>query len=228
MSPELIYEQCISWELRRPNKEKPNWFRGAHLARQILDHSDPGYRYWKPRNVQCSKVRAANANWAALACILAQPVTPLGIEGNDRNFNWLLQGTEREVRTIHGGTGLSPKLLHIYAQITHLCAGMIKVSKIRFIYISTMSIITSQDTHYNKQSPDSIVVPIGALKIEEILNDFRQRSELSDGYANTEALFESCVLNDNGKVDTATKVTELTGEAWVWSAKIYLHCRFFR
>ncbi|EDN10496.1 predicted protein [Histoplasma mississippiense (nom. inval.)] len=155
----LLVDDCVNWELRKPKGETPNWYKGAHLAKAILDHSDPGYRYWKVTNVQCDKAWLANANWASLACVLAEPVTPLQLRENDRRFGWLLEGTERE-------------------------------------------------------NPHSIVTPIGALKIEEMLHDFHQRSELSEGYATTDALLESCILDVDGKVNTATKVTELTGETW--------------
>lgn len=93
----------------------------------ILDISDPGYRYWKPENVQSSAARVANANRVAFIDILALLVTPLKAEDNDRMYAWLLEGTEREVRKIHDATGLSPKLLHTFAQITHLAARMIEV-----------------------------------------------------------------------------------------------------
>ncbi len=122
----LIYK-CVNWELRKPKGEVPNWYLGARLAKSILDHSDPGYRYWKVANVQTTTARLANANWAAFACILAQPVTPLKREEGDNPFSWLLQGTEREVRKIHGSTGLCPKLLHTFAQVTHLSACMMEV-----------------------------------------------------------------------------------------------------
>lgn len=120
--------QCITWELRKPKGIAPNWYLGAQLARSILDNTDPGYRYWKVQNVQCTSARIANANWAALACILAQPVIPLNFEDTKRTFSWLLQGTERDVRKIHGGTGLCPKLLHTFSQVTHLTARMVEVS----------------------------------------------------------------------------------------------------
>lgn len=120
--------QVVNWEQRKPHSEIPNWYRGAHLAKRILNHSDPGYRYWKLQNVQCDKVHVANANRTAFSCILVQPVTPLPLleEADDRNFAWLLEGTKREVHTIQA-TGLSPKLLHTFAQITQLCARMMKV-----------------------------------------------------------------------------------------------------
>jgi Fungal specific transcription factor domain len=133
-------------------------------------------------------------------------MTPLtSLLPNERNYSWLLWGTEKEVHTIHGATGLSPKLLHTFAQITRLCEQMSK-------------------------TPESLILPMGAKKIRKLLENFRQRSELSEGYETTSALMASCEdgLDENGKVTEAKKVTELTGECWVCAAKIYLHCRFFR
>jgi hypothetical protein len=55
-------------------------------------------------------------------------MTELCIVDFDKLYPWLLGGTEDEVREIHGGTGVSPKILHIYAQITQLSARIMKVS----------------------------------------------------------------------------------------------------
>jgi hypothetical protein len=131
------------------------------------------------------------------------PLNLMTMLTEDRNFSWLLWGTKQEVHTIHGVTGLSPKLLHIFAQITRLCYQL-------------------------QEDPTSIFVQLAAAKIQTILDHFRQRSELSEGYPTTAALLESCDLDDNGKVTSATKITEITGECWVCAAKIYLLCRFFR
>jgi hypothetical protein len=60
------------------------------------------------------------------------------------------------------------------------------------------------------------------------LTNFRQTSEVSDGYATTQELLDACVLDDNGLVQCPIKVTELTGETWVQAAQIYLYCRFYR
>jgi len=35
-------------------------------------------------------------------------------------------------------------------------------------------------------------------------------------------------LGEDGLVDSDVKVTELSGDAWVQAARLYLHCRFFR
>lgn len=66
------------------------------------------------------------------------------------------------------------------------------------------------------------------MKIEEILTNFRQWSEVSDGYANPEELLNSCELDEDGNVYSVAKITELTGQTWVSAAQIYLHCRLFR
>lgn len=73
------------------------------------------------------------------------------------------------------------------------------------------------------------MAPIYAAKvISKGLKTFHQWSELSEGYPSAEELLRSCDLDENGKVQTATKVTELTGETWVAAAQIYLHCRLLR
>lgn len=106
----------------------PNWYLGGQLAKSLLDESDPGYRYWKRVNVQCSDARLANANFGAFACIVAQPVTALDMNGPDQTFDWLLAGSLTDSQKIHGSTGLCPKLLHTFAQVTHLTIRMARVS----------------------------------------------------------------------------------------------------
>jgi hypothetical protein len=78
------------------------------------------------------------------------------------------------------------------------------------------------------QAPDSTIFPQGAEVIKQRLINFRQFSELSEGYETRKALLDSCKLNSDGKVDSSVKVTELTAETWVAAAQIYLYCRFFR
>ncbi|OAL73298.1 hypothetical protein A7D00_3073 [Trichophyton violaceum] len=197
----LLVDDCVNWELRINNAE-PNWILAARLAKSILDNSDPGYRYWRPDNTQYSAARHGYANWVALACILSELVTPLASRGNPNAYGWLLAGTQKESWKINGGTGLCPKLLHIISQITYL------------------SVLVKED---------SSMAPIYAAKvISKGLKSFHQWSELSDGYPSAEELLRSCDLDKNGKVQTATKVTELTGETWVAAAQIYLHCRLLR
>ncbi|KAK2735816.1 hypothetical protein FQN57_001093 [Myotisia sp. PD_48] len=199
----MLVDDCVNWELRIKGRP-PNWLIAAHLAKSILDDTDNGPSYQKPVNIQSTAARVAHRNWVALACILAEPITPLPSGQDEHTFKWLLAGTERETRQIQGGTGLCPKLLHILSQITYLTA-MLKED------LSTAPIIT-------------------ASTIEIRLQNFHQWSELSDRCQTVEALLASCKLelDDKGNVQTPTRVTELTGQTWVSTAQIYLHCRFFR
>ncbi|KAK5453478.1 hypothetical protein LTS15_006663 [Exophiala xenobiotica] len=198
----FFIDDAVNFELRRDKNQESRWSVGARTARWILTQADPGQRYWKSVNVQCGTARISNANYVAFVEILALLVTPLRAEGSDQMYSWLLQGTEEESRQVHGGTGMCPKLLHIFSQITTLCGRM-------------------------AQQPASLILPHGGHALLEMLTNFRQKSDLSDGYPTTEALLRSCSL-DKGKVSDKAKVTELTAEAWVATAKIYLQCRFFR
>lgn len=64
--------------------------------------------------------------------------------------------------------------------------------------------------------------------IGEKLVGFRQWSEISAGFPSEQELLDSCVLNENGQVSTKAEVTDLTAQAWVSAAQIYLQCRFYR
>jgi hypothetical protein len=202
----LTVDDAVTWELRTLKAEPPKLYKGYLLARKILDQSDPGHRYYRRENVQCDNARVAQENRVAFCCVVSQPVMPLIPLDEDEDStrsSWLLQGSERDVRRIHGASGVSPKLLHVFGQITYLCQCLVK-------------------------TPNSTVTPMGGRKIEEVINNFRQWSDFSEGYAMTTELLDSCVLDEMGKVTDSGKVTELTGETWVCAAKIYLQCRFFR
>jgi hypothetical protein len=62
--------------------------------------------------------------------ICALPVTEAHISDFDKLYPWLLGGSKEEVREIYGGTGVCPKILHIFAQITQLSARLMKVSSL--------------------------------------------------------------------------------------------------
>jgi hypothetical protein len=72
------------------------------------------------------------------------------------------------------------------------------------------------------------VIPHGARTIEERLNNMHQWSELSPGHRSKEELLETCQLDADGKVTSAAMVTDLTGEIWIATVQVYLHCRFYR
>ena len=195
--------QLVNWELHHPRNSSPKWYQGARTAKLVLDKSDPGHRYHRPINVQSSHARQVLGNLIAMYDILSQVVCPLILDEIKNQYSWLLEGTEREVRRIVGLTGLSPKLLHIIGQISHLAARL-------------------------NRDPDSTVVPVAGKIVEDRLRDFQQWSDLSEGHATAEDLMESCVMDENGKVSCAATVNELTAESYVAMAQIYLHCRLFR
>jgi hypothetical protein len=78
------------------------------------------------------------------------------------------------------------------------------------------------------QDPTSIVIPKAGEILVANLTNFRQWSDLSEGFETSEGLMESCELNEDGKVSDPIKVVELTAEAYLASAQIYLQCRLFR
>ncbi|PGH15722.1 hypothetical protein AJ80_05430 [Polytolypa hystricis UAMH7299] len=199
----LVCDDIVNWETRKPGDCNPKWRQGTRIAKAVLDSTDPGYRYWHLANVQSSSARLALANRVAFVDILTLPVSHLVAARGDRMYGWLMEGEERELQKIFGGTGLCPKLLHTFAQITHLCALM-------------------------ADTTDSRIYPLGAKTIADRLAKLCQWSELSEGYETPEELFDSCTLDANGHVQTIVKVTELTAEAWRAAAQIYLQCRFFR
>ena len=72
------------------------------------------------------------------------------------------------------------------------------------------------------------MIPEVAELLLKRLRNFYQWSDLSEGHENTEALFQSCVLDENGKIFSAVSSCELTAESYVATAEIYLHCRLLR
>lgn len=91
--------------MHQPRNCEPKWYKGARTAKLILDNSDPGYRYWKAENVQRSNARVSSGNKVASYDIFSQTVMPLEKEEIKASYSWLLAGTERDVREIHGLTG---------------------------------------------------------------------------------------------------------------------------
>lgn len=199
----LVCDDIVHWETQRRGDCNPKWLQGIRMATSILDNTDPGYRYWKASNVQSGAARIALANRVAFVEILTLPVSPLAVNRQARLNGWLVEGDKRETYKIFGGTGLCPRLLHMFAQISQLCARAV-------------------------EDPNSQVYLEAAKVIHERLGRLRQWSEISDGYQSAEELFDSCTLDSSSHVQTVAKVTELTAEAWRTAAQIYLVCRFFR
>lgn len=122
--------QTVNWELRKErdtDPRNPRWRQAARVAKKILDCTSPGFQYSEVENTQISKLRMANANVVAKIDICALPVTQLEIEDSSKLYTWLLEGNDKDVRKIDGFSGVSPKMLHMIAQITQLTARLEKV-----------------------------------------------------------------------------------------------------
>ena len=117
----------MNWEVDRSSESMPKWYRGGKEAERLLNVSDPGYRYSSPNNVQCSRARAQLSHLHCLFNIMSDCMYPLDLQSKKCSFAWLLEGTDREQRKIVGTTGLSSKLMHYYAKITHLSSSLFKV-----------------------------------------------------------------------------------------------------
>ncbi len=199
----LSVNDVVNWEASQAGPT-PQWLTGSRTAKTVLDLSDPGYRYQQPENVQYSNVRRFMGGKAALVDIFCAVTAPLQPLQPKCPYSWLLEGTEREIRQIDGLNGLCPRLLHTYAQISHL-------------------------TERLALDPSSIVIPKAAKVLERRLRHFWQWSEYSEGYATTEDLLASCILReDTRQVSDPIKVIELTAECYVLSAELYLQCRLLR
>ena len=139
----------------------------------------------------------------ARTAILALPVTPLNLDDTLNTFSWLLEGSSEENRTLSGGSGLSPSLLHCIKHATYLAASLNRDSR-------------------------SMVPRVAAEVLVEEVRNLRQCSELSNGPSSVEKLLRECILDPEGFVVTRREMTELGGEAWKAAVQIYIQCRVFR
>lgn len=210
----------VSPEQRRPLNLIPRWLEGARLACRLLDATDPGHRYWNPINIQASPTQTGNMVIAGRAAILALPMAPLDLaHTNNRQFAWLLQGSEHEARKIHGGCGMSRTLLH------------------RFSQISYMSALLCEDPENSE-----FVIKPGVDRLREELGNLRQWTEpasefLSSAGPRTDSpsdtphprdLLSSIHLDRDGVVKDKEAMTVVTAEAWRLAAIVYLRCRLER
>lgn len=121
--------------MRRGKDQTQRWIEGQRTALEILDQSNPSYIFNDPANVQNNSTRTSNANLIASFEIVTRPVMPLDTNPISK-FKWLVNGSDDEQRRIHGGTGVSPKLLHIIAHITNFAAKITEVSSAEyFVYL---------------------------------------------------------------------------------------------
>ena len=203
----LSHNDLVNWELDRCRSLTPKWYTGYHMANTILANTNPGYKYHAPANVQYSQARRYIGTKAALQIILAEVFGPLEHHAKCPH-SWLLTGDETALRKIDGLIGLSPKLLHLYAQITHLSSR---------IYAN----------------PNSVVIARAAKLLWPRIHSHRQWSDLSPGPADLSSLLEACSISPDldvsaGKIRSRATVVELTAEAYASAAELYFLCRLLR
>ncbi|KAL0941850.1 uncharacterized protein CTRU02_204613, partial [Colletotrichum truncatum] len=212
----LNMNDAVSEEHWRERKLTPRWLEGARLACRVLDMTNPGHHYRDPLNVQPSDARVGNAVIAGRATILALPMARLNIENTkDGQFAWLLQGSELSTQRIHGGCGMSPSLLHLFSQITHVAA---------FI-------------HDDPIEYESTAMPL-AYKLLDDLKKLCQWYEYEKADGDTRNisidvhsirdLLASGHLDAHGAINSGEGMTASTAEAWRFAAIIYLQCRLLR
>lgn len=202
----LNHEDIVNWETREATKKMPKWYQGNRAVKYLLDKSDPGYRYRDPINVQSSVNRYIMSHYQMKSLILSETCSPLEPGAEESVFPWLLEGNEKEVRRITGLAGCCAKVLHMFAQITQLCAQL----------------------HDN---PESQAVQTAGEILLERLHNFQQWSDLMEvPFETSEQLFEACEadLDEIGKVKTAHLSVALNAESFVQAAQAYLLCRLFR
>ncbi|KAL8928156.1 MAG: hypothetical protein Q9208_001866 [Pyrenodesmia sp. 3 TL-2023] len=166
----------------------PEWLTENQIATVVLDKSDPGYRFNSPSNVQSSKARKCLGKKIAFNEILCSVAAPLPEEKKKCPYPWLLEGNEKEVRRIDGLNGLAAKLLHTYAQITHM-------------------------TKRVMANPTTTVAPMVGQILESKLHNFQQWSDFSVAYITPEIMLAECQLDAAGKVMSAVDMTNIIAES---------------
>ena len=138
----------------------------------------------------------------ARTAILSLPVRRLNLDDTLNKFSWLLEGSSEENRTLSGGSGLSPSLLHCIKHATYLAASL-------------------------KRDVQSMVPRVAAEVLVEEVGNLRQCSELSEGPNSVEELLARYSRSED-LAATECEMTELGGEAWKAAVQIYIQCRVFR
>ncbi|KAK7575135.1 hypothetical protein V3481_017100 [Fusarium oxysporum f. sp. vasinfectum] len=207
----LSMQDVVLTERHRRKPHKQRWLEGFELAAGFLHATDPSQRYWDNPNTQCGSLRTSLSIIVARGVILAQPMMALAPdtmnpEEESVKFSWLTYGSEKDMYEIHGGCGLSKKLLHIMSQVTYCAARL-------------------------RQEPKSVVVPVTAKIILRILEEMRQWSREGKDWEtaqNGRPTIERVREVDGMKIDSSQIMTEVTAEAWRIAAIIYYQCRLLR
>ncbi|RVX74905.1 hypothetical protein B0A52_01182 [Exophiala mesophila] len=203
----LSHNDLVNWELDRCRSLYPKWYTGYQMANLVLAKTDPGYTYHEPQNVQYSRARRFIGTKAALQIILAEVFGPLEFP-KACPHSWLLTGDDDSLNKIDGLIGLSPKLLHLYAQVTHLASRLYR-------------------------NPNSVVIARAARFLWPRIHLHRQKSDLSEGPEDLSSLLAACAISSDldprtGKINSRTTVVELTAESYTSAAELYFLCRLLR
>ncbi|KAG8352491.1 hypothetical protein FVEN_g9524 [Fusarium venenatum] len=152
----------------RPTRQKCSQLTSLHETHPTSPTETPPI---SPQHPQLTRFRISQAVVVARGIIFAQvmwklpqPETFVPTE-ESRRFSWLLQPSSEDVWTIHGGCGVSPKLLHIMSQINY-CATRL---------------------HQNNQS---IVVPITAKKLLQLLYKLKPTGSVEPSIDSTMKMIE--------------------------------------
>ncbi|KHO01709.1 uncharacterized protein MAM_00710 [Metarhizium album ARSEF 1941] len=209
----LSMQDIVLTERRLKNPFSPRWLQGFRQGEQFLEATDHGSRFWKSSNVQSSSLRNSQSIIVGRAVILAQPMTSLppphefDAEKEASRFGWLLYGIERDMYQIHGGCGFSKKLLHTLNQVTYCAARL-------------------------QQEPETPIVPMTADYLHSELLHMRQWSPESKSWeaANSGPSVIEWVRSvpEGYQIDTNALMTDVTAEAWRFTAIIHLQCRVMR
>ncbi|KIE03540.1 hypothetical protein MAJ_00071, partial [Metarhizium majus ARSEF 297] len=209
----LSMQDIVLTERRLKKPFSPRWLQGFRQGEQFLQATDHGSRFWRSSNVQSSSLRNSQSIIVGRAVILAQPMSSLppprkfDAQKEASRFGWLLYGTEKDMYQIHGGCGFSKKLLHVLNQVTYCAARL-------------------------QQEPESPIVPMTADYLYRELLQMRQWSPESKSWEAAQS-GPSVIdwvrsLSENYQIDTNAFMTDVTAEAWRFTAIIYLRCRVMR
>ena len=121
----LTLLQVVRVEERHEKPGSPSWLEGYKQCKHFLHQTNPGGPFWENVAVQRSDLRDALSVIVGRGLIFSQLLAPLpdadllNLSEQATEFNWLLFGNERETLEIHGGCGLSTRLMHSIAQVSY-------------------------------------------------------------------------------------------------------------
>ncbi|KAJ3454325.1 hypothetical protein MRS44_018219 [Fusarium solani] len=103
----------------------PSWLEGYKQCKHFLHQTNSGGPFWENVAVKRSHLRDALSVIVGRGLIFSQLLAPLPDADlfnpleQATEFNWLLFGNERETLEIHGGCGLSTRLMHSIAHVSY-------------------------------------------------------------------------------------------------------------